>query len=103
MDSSAENSIVIEALLASPREYFNGILQGYVKTARIDQVASDTSKRKGITVEQAIADIEKEIPMGHMATTEELARSIIFLGSEMSEYVTGAMLPVDGGILRSIG
>ena len=81
----------------------NGILQGYFKTARIDQVASDTSKRKGITVEQAIADIEKEIPMGHMATTEELARSIIFLGSEMSEYVTGAMLPVDGGILRSIG
>jgi 3-oxoacyl-[acyl-carrier protein] reductase len=81
----------------------NGILPGYIRTSRIDQIASDTAKRKGITKEQAISDIEREIPMGYMGTTEMLAKSIVFLGSEMSEYVTGAMLPVDGGILRSVG
>jgi 3-oxoacyl-[acyl-carrier protein] reductase len=81
----------------------NGILPGYIRTARIDQIASNTAKKKGISVEQAILEIEKEIPMGHMGKTEMLAKSIVFLGSEMSEYVTGAMLPVDGGILRSVG
>lgn len=81
----------------------NGILPGYTRTARIDQIAADTSKRTGISIEQAIADISKEIPIGYMATTEMLAKSIVFLGSEMSEYVSGAMLPVDGAILRSVG
>jgi NAD(P)-dependent dehydrogenase (short-subunit alcohol dehydrogenase family) len=42
----------------------NGILPGYTRTARIDQFTADISKRTGITVEQAIADIEKEIPIG---------------------------------------
>jgi 3-oxoacyl-[acyl-carrier protein] reductase len=81
----------------------NGILPGYIRTARIDQIAANNAKRKGISTEQAISEIEKDIPYGRMATTEELARSIVFLGSEMSEYVTGAMLPVDGALLRSVG
>ncbi len=81
----------------------NGILPGYIRTARIEQIALDISERTGVTAEQAVSDMSKEIPMGYMATTEMLAKSIIFLGSEMSEYVSGAMLPVDGAFLRSVG
>jgi 3-oxoacyl-[acyl-carrier protein] reductase len=81
----------------------NGILPGNIRTARLEQIAEDRAKRVGITKEEALVEMEKEIPLGRIGTTEELARCIVFLGSEMSEYITGAMVPVDGGILRSIG
>jgi 3-oxoacyl-[acyl-carrier protein] reductase len=81
----------------------NGILPGNIRTARLEQIAEDRAKRLGMTKEQALAEMEKEVPLGRIGTTEELARCIVFLGSEMSEYITGAMIPVDGGILRSIG
>jgi 3-oxoacyl-[acyl-carrier protein] reductase len=81
----------------------NGILPGYIRTNRVTQLAEGAAKKKGISVEKAIADIESEIPLGYIATPEELAKSIVFLGSELSSYVTGALLPVDGGALRSVG
>ncbi len=81
----------------------NAILPGSIKTPRIDQILRDTSKRKGISETEALQEMEKQIPLGYIATPAELARSIIFLGSEMSSYVTGTMLAVDGGLLRSVG
>jgi 3-oxoacyl-[acyl-carrier protein] reductase len=81
----------------------NGILPGYIRTGRINQVVEAMAKRSATTPSEALAKIEAEIPLGYIGSTEELARSIVFLGSDMSAYVTGAMLPVDGGILRSVG
>jgi 3-oxoacyl-[acyl-carrier protein] reductase len=81
----------------------NGILPGQIRTDRTNQLARDVARRRNVTEEQAIHAMESEIPLGRIGTTEELARTIIFLGSEMSAYVTGAMVPVDGGLLRSVG
>lgn len=81
----------------------NGILPGYIRTERIEEVARDAARRRGISVDEAIREIEREIPLGRIGTPEELARSVIFLGSELSSYVSGAMLPVDGAILRATG
>ena len=39
------------------------------------------------------------IPMGRLGQTEDLVGPVIFLASDMSRYVTGATLPVDGGFL----
>lgn len=80
----------------------NGILPGFIKTGRIDQLAQDASKRRGIKPEEYVAEIERDIPVGRIGTTEELARAIVFLGSDLSSYVSGASLPVDGAVLRSI-
>ena len=81
----------------------NAVLPGFIQTARVEQITDEASRRRGITKEQAREEIEKQIPLGYIATPAQLAKSIVFLGSEMSEYVTGTMLPVDGGLLRSIG
>lgn len=81
----------------------NSVLPGNIGTSRIDQLVRDTSKRTGISEAEARSNMVKQIPLGYIASPDELARSILFLGSDMSPYVTGVMLPVDGGLLRSVG
>ncbi len=88
--------------LGPKRIRVNGILPGYVQTPRTDEVTKANAARLGISVAEARAQLEREIPLGRIGTTEELARAVVFLGSELSSYVSGALLPVDGGILRSV-
>ncbi len=81
----------------------NGILPGYIRTERIGEVARDQARRHGTLVAEEISSLERQIPLGRLGTPDELARTILFLGSDLSAYVTGAMVPVDGGLLRSVG
>jgi 3-oxoacyl-[acyl-carrier protein] reductase len=81
----------------------NAILPGFIKTGRIDQLVQSSAKRKGISETQALNEIVSQIPLGYIGSVDEIARSFIFLGSDMSSYVSGAALPVDGAVLRSVG
>ena len=42
-------------------------------------------------------DIAESIPMGRWATSSEIADAIVFLASDMSTFMTGHALVVDGG------
>ena len=81
----------------------NSVLPGFIKTARIDQLVANTAKRRGISKAQAMTEFVSQIPMGYIGSTEEIARTFLFLGSDMSSYVSGASIPVDGALLRSVG
>ena len=48
--------------------------------------------------EQRRAEILGQVPLGRYATAEEIAGVVTFLASEAAAYVTGAVLPVDGGL-----
>jgi 3-oxoacyl-[acyl-carrier protein] reductase len=45
-----------------------------------------------------LEQVEASIPMGRIASADEICSSVGFLASEEAGYITGAVLPVDGGL-----
>ena len=41
----------------------------------------------------------QRVPMGRVGETHEIAGPALFLASDMSSYVTGVTIPIDGGYL----
>jgi 3-oxoacyl-[acyl-carrier protein] reductase len=48
--------------------------------------------------EKTRADILSRVPLGRLASPEEVAGVVAFLASEAAGYITGAVIPVDGGL-----
>jgi NAD(P)-dependent dehydrogenase (short-subunit alcohol dehydrogenase family) len=46
---------------------------------------------------EALARMSASVPLGRMGTTEEIADMALFLSSRHAQFVTGAVIPVDGG------
>lgn len=69
---------------------------------RVNAVAPgpiDNDFTKGKMTDEDKARIAKNIPMGRLGTPEEVAKVILFLASDLSSYVTGVVLDVNGGLL----
>lgn len=58
----------------------------------------DTDLFKGAG-EEAVERFTSQIPMGRVGTTEEIADVCVFLASDLSRYVTGQVIGVDGAAL----
>jgi NAD(P)-dependent dehydrogenase (short-subunit alcohol dehydrogenase family) len=69
----------------------NSISPGYTKTALVDKLL-ETPEGKTMLPQW----LEK-IPLGRMASTEDLQGGVVYLASPASDYMTGADLIIDGG------
>ncbi len=52
---------------------------------------------RGIDPEKAIDDLNRSVPLGHIAQPEEIADVVLFLASDQSRYMCGALVEVNGG------
>jgi 2-dehydro-3-deoxy-D-gluconate 5-dehydrogenase len=68
----------------------NAIVPGYFATNNTEALRADTERNR---------DILARIPAGRWGEPEDLGGAAVFLASAASDYVHGAMLPVDGGWL----
>lgn len=80
---------------------FNSILPGWTETERVQELMVFRAKNNNTTVEEELAKQTREIPLGRLAQPEEFANAAVFLVSPAASYITGVMLNVDGGIVKS--
>jgi 3-oxoacyl-[acyl-carrier protein] reductase len=66
---------------------FNVVAPGFVETDMTAELPEDLQKT-----------YQTQIPLGRFASADEVARVVRFLASDDAGYITGAVIPVDGGL-----
>jgi 3-oxoacyl-[acyl-carrier protein] reductase len=76
----------------------DGITVNTVATGRFatERIASSYG-----SMETAEATAQRDVPAGHLGRPEEYGDLVAFLCSERAAYITGTVIPIDGGLLRS--
>lgn len=77
--------------LASRHIRVNAVAPGFVTTSMTANLSQATKVEQGAFMER--------IPLGRFGEASEIARAVVFLASDWASYITGAVLPVDGGWL----
>ena len=80
----------------------NAVGPGRLNTARIRQLDRDTAARTGRSEDEVRAEQARAIPLGRYGEPAELGAVVAFLASTRASYVTGSLIPVDGGQIRSM-
>lgn len=78
----------------------NSILPAWTETERVEELMNARAAAKGTTVGDEIRKQAAESVFGRFARPEEFASAAVFLLSPVASYLTGVMLPVDGGMLK---
>ncbi len=75
----------------------NAINPGATITDRIREALDLEAKAKGITAEQVLEQGQARVPLGRYADPKDIASVTLFLSSDQASYVTGAVIPMEGG------
>ncbi len=80
----------------------NALAPGRLATARIAELDAARAATTGVPVEEIQRASIARIPLGRYGDPAELGRVAAFLLSPAASYVTGAIVPVDGGMIRAL-
>ncbi len=80
----------------------NGLAPGRITTDRIAELDGLRASRTGRPVEDIRAEMIARIPLGHYGDPADVGRLGAFLLSPAAGYVTGAIVPMDGGMIRAL-
>ncbi len=80
----------------------NCLLPGFTWTDRVKALAGDIARAEGVPVEKVHGRWEADIPLGRLASPEEIASVASFLVSDRASYMTGCVVQADGGYVRTV-
>ncbi|MEV6286722.1 SDR family oxidoreductase [Kribbella sp. NPDC051770] len=80
----------------------NVINPGLTRTGRIDDRLDAAVRDSGRPREELLAEMVAGIPLGRAGEPAEIANVAVFLASPLASYVTGAVVPMDGGATSAI-
>jgi 3-oxoacyl-[acyl-carrier protein] reductase len=66
----------------------NAVAPGFIATAMTDKLTDEVK-----------AEYAKAIPLGRMGAAEDVANAVLYLACDLSSYVTGQVIRVDGGLV----
>lgn len=78
----------------------NAILPGLIDTP---MAIERRARERGVPRETVRAERDAMVPLGFMGSAWDVANAAVFLASDEARYVTGVLLPVDGGLLCKRG
>ena len=79
-----------------------GINPGLTDTDRVAGAMQAQASAKGISVEDARRQSLDRIPLGRIATPEEIAAAVLFLASDQASYITGVNISMDGAQVATV-
>lgn len=75
----------------------NAVCPGTVDTDLYRNLISKYAQSTGISFEQAHQEEQKEFPLNRIASPQEVADLVFFLLSDKNKFMTGGLIPIDGG------
>ncbi len=76
----------------------NAVNPGLTLTTRLQEGLAVDAKAQGIDMDEALKRATARLPLGRIATPEEIANAVVFLASSKASYITGAILAMDGAV-----
>jgi len=98
---------VIALTRALAREYgkigfrVNALIPGGIETKGVKKLKKEAAVKLRIDMIKTAINFKNRLPLGRFGDPDEVARIALVLASDMSSYMTGAMVAVDGGFLSS--
>ena len=80
----------------------NMVIPGRIHTSRVDQIDQSHADKAGKTIDEIRRESYKTLPMDRYGTVAEFAAVAAFVASERASYMTGGIIRVDGGMIRSV-
>lgn len=80
----------------------NCVAPGRIATDRVAELDQGRAKREGIDIGQVEKESRALIPAGRYGDAAEFASVAAFLASPRASYMTGGVIRVDGGMIRSV-
>lgn len=87
--------------LAAHKIWVNAIAPGGIITPGVQKLQQASPVPQGVDMTKVMESFMAKIPMHRMGEPDDIGKVALFLASDMSSYMTGTQIVVDGGVLLS--